>query len=113
VAPGAGWVIGAIAVAGLADGPQLSAVFAVRHRETPARLRAQVFTTAASLKIAAGSLGAALAGHLPSPGLALTVAAATQAAALVAYLTIGRRQGPQTGEKTAGHKRGGEIPSLS
>lgn len=94
-ASSAGWVIVAIAVAGLADGPQLSAVFAVRHREAPARLRAQVFTTAASLKLAAGALGAALAGHLASsPPLVLVVAAATQAAALLAFLALGRgRQG--------------------
>lgn len=94
-ASSAGWVIVAIAVAGLADGPQLSAVFAVRHREAPARLRAQVFTTAASLKLAAGALGAALAGHLASsPPLVLMVAAATQAAALLAFLALGRgRQG--------------------
>lgn len=87
----AGWVIVAIVVAGVADGPQLSAVFAVRHREAPARLRAQVFTTAASLKLAAGALGAALAGHLASsPALVLVVAAATQAAALLAFLALGR-----------------------
>ncbi len=87
----AGWVIVAIVVAGVADGPQLSAVFAVRHREAPARLRARVFATAASLKLAAGALGAALAGHLAtSPALVLVVAAATQAAALLAFLVIGR-----------------------
>jgi MFS family permease len=92
-ASSAGWVIVAIAVAGVADGPQLSAVFAVRHREAPVRLRAQVFTTAASLKLAAGALGAALAGHLASsPALVLVVAAATQAAALLGFLVLGRRR---------------------
>ena len=90
VAPAAGWVIAAVAVAGVADGPQLSAVFAIRHREAPARLRAQVFTTGASLKIVAGALGAALAGHLAgSPAVVLAVAAATQAAALGAFAVIG------------------------
>ena len=82
-------MIAAVALAGVADGPQLTAVFAVRHREAPARLRAQVFTTAASLKIAAGALGAALAGHLAgSPAVVLAVAAATQAVALVAFALI-------------------------
>jgi MFS family permease len=87
LAPDAAWVIAAIAVAGVADGPQLAAVFAVRHRETPPRLRGQVFTTAASLKISAGALGAALAGHLAghSTAFVLIAAAATQAAALVAF----------------------------
>ena len=91
LAPAAGWVIAAVALAGVADGPQLTAVFAVRHREAPARLRAQVFTTAASLKIAAGALGAALAGHLAgSPAVVLGVAAATQAVALAVFAVLGR-----------------------
>jgi MFS family permease len=91
VAPGAGWVIAVMGAAGLADGPQLAAVFAVRHRETRPRLRGQVFTTAASLKITAGALGAALAGHLAghSPALILGAAAAAQGAALVAFAVIG------------------------
>jgi MFS family permease len=88
-APTAGWVIAAVVVAGVADGPQLSAVFAIRHREAPERLRAQVFTTGASLKIVAGSLGAALAGHLAgSPAVVLAVAAATQAAALAVFVIL-------------------------
>ncbi|HEX3491316.1 MAG TPA: MFS transporter [Streptosporangiaceae bacterium] len=89
VAPSAGWVIAAVVLAGIADGPQLSAVFAIRHREAPDRLRAQVFTTGASLKIVAGSLGAALAGHLAaSPPVMLAVAAATQVAALAVFVIL-------------------------
>ncbi|WP_414937275.1 hypothetical protein [Amycolatopsis sp. cmx-11-51] len=38
-------------LAGFAEGPQLSALFAIRHREAPAEVRAQVFATAASVKI--------------------------------------------------------------
>jgi MFS family permease len=108
VAPGAGWVVMAVAVAGVADGPQLAAIFAVRHRETPQRLRGQVFTTAASLKITAGAAGAALAGALAGHGaghahpaahsllLLLIAAAATQGAALAAFAALsarGRRAG--------------------
>jgi MFS family permease len=105
IAPGAGWVVAAVAVAGVADGPQLAAIFAVRHRETPQRLRGQVFTTAASLKITAGAAGAALAGVLAghaagpahpaahSPELLLIVAAATQAAALAAFAGLSARRG--------------------
>jgi len=108
----AGWVIVAIVVAGVADGPQLSAVFAVRHREAPARLRAQVFTTAASLKLAAGALGAALAGHLAtSPALVLVVAAATQAAALLAFLVIGRGRHVTSAPQPAA-SRGSTEPSV-
>jgi MFS family permease len=109
VAPAAGWVIAAVAVAGVADGPQLSAVFAIRHREAPARLRAQVFTTGASLKIVAGALGAALAGHLAgSPAVVLAVAAATQAAALGAFAAIGLMA-----RKSPGYGHQPDITSLS
>jgi MFS family permease len=85
-AGGAAWVIALAAVIGVADGPQLAAVFAVRQREAPARHRGQIFTTAASLKISAGALGAALAGTLAqhSVTLVLAAAAAAQAAALIA-----------------------------
>jgi predicted MFS family arabinose efflux permease len=51
-----------IAIAGVADGPNLSATFAVRQRWTPRALHGQIFTTAASLKVGSFSLGAALAG---------------------------------------------------
>ncbi len=80
------------AVTGLADGPQLAAVFAVRQREAPLRLRAQIFTGAASLKISAGALGATLAGTLAqhSVTVALAAAAATQVAALITYLAVTR-----------------------
>jgi hypothetical protein len=114
-ASSAAWVIVAIAVAGVADGPQLSAVFAVRHREAPIRLRAQVFTTAASLKLAAGAVGAALAGHLASsPALVLVAAAATQAAALLAFLILGRRSKattvPEPGASSLGMRRWSSWP---
>jgi hypothetical protein len=60
-----GWLtLAAVALAGAGEGPQLTALFAVRHRETPANLRGQVYTTAASLKIAGLAAGAALAGPL-------------------------------------------------
>jgi MFS family permease len=87
LAPNPAWIIAVVAIVGVADGPQLAAVFAVRHREAPARLRGQVFTTAASLKISAGAVGAALAGQLAahSPAVLLAAAAATQAAALAAF----------------------------
>ncbi|HEX3304934.1 MAG TPA: MFS transporter [Streptosporangiaceae bacterium] len=55
-----GWLtLAAVALAGAGEGPQLTALFAVRHRETPANLRGQVYTTAASLKIAGLAAGAA------------------------------------------------------
>ncbi|WP_340683920.1 MFS transporter [Amycolatopsis coloradensis] len=70
-------LLAAAVLAGFAEGPQLSALFAIRHREAPTRVRAQVFTTAASVKITGLAAGAALAGPLS----ALSVTAALSAAA--------------------------------
>jgi hypothetical protein len=128
LAPGAGWVIAAVAVAGVADGPQLAAIFAVRHRETPQRLRGQVFTTAASLKITAGAVGAAVAGSLAGhatartghPGahstlLLLIAAAATQAVALAAFAALStdraRRSGRLAGPVPLPGDAGSDRPS--
>ncbi|MEO3890823.1 MFS transporter [Nonomuraea sp. B5E05] len=78
----------AAAVAGAGEGPQLTALFSVRHREAPDRLRSQVFTTAASLKITSYALGSAMAGPLASysPGAALLAGAALQAVAVVVLI---------------------------
>jgi hypothetical protein len=82
-----GWLtLAAVALAGAGEGPQLTALFAVRHRETPANLRGQVYTTAASLKIAGLAAGAALAG--PLAGWSVT-AAGTELCAAAAYLATG------------------------
>ncbi|MER6599245.1 MFS transporter [Streptomyces parvus] len=80
----------AVTVMGLAEGPQLTALFAVRHREAPERLRAQVFTTGSSLKITGFAVGAAVAGALADrflPG-ALLIAAATAALAAPARFAV-------------------------
>lgn len=106
-ASGAAWIIVLVAVTGLADGPQLAAVLAVRQREAPLRRRGQVFTTAASLKISAGALGAALAGALArhSITLVLIAAAAVQAAALIACLAGVRSPPGRYGRLSGGHER--------
>ncbi len=77
-------------VLGLADGPQLAALIAVRHRESQDATRSQVFMTGSSLKIAAASLGTAVAGHLgaSSTHLALLAACAAQVAALLVYIAL-------------------------
>ena len=80
----------AVALVGLADGPQLAAVFAVRHRDAPTGNRAQVFTTAASLKVASAAVGGALAGALAgSTTTVLLVAALTQFLAVGAAVAGG------------------------
>ncbi|WP_078897897.1 MFS transporter [Streptomyces rimosus] len=79
-------LLGAAVLAGLGEGPQLTALFAVRHREAPEHLRGQVFTTGASLKITGFALGAGLAGPLAArslPGALLTAAALQLLAGLV------------------------------
>jgi MFS family permease len=95
VAPG--WLtVAAVALGGAGEGPQLTALLAVRHRETPAHLRGQVYTTAASLKIAGLAAGAALAGPLAGWSVTgcLLIAAGTQLVAAAAYLLAGpARQG--------------------
>ncbi|MFI7235622.1 MFS transporter [Streptomyces cyaneofuscatus] len=86
----------AVVVVGVAEGPQLTALFAVRHREAPDRLRSQVFTTGASLKITGFAVGAASAGPLAGwslPG-ALLVAAGTAALAAPAFFAVRTADGP-------------------
>jgi MFS family permease len=85
-----GWLtLAAVALGGAGEGPQLTALLAVRHRETPAHLRGQVYTTAASLKIGGLAAGAALAGPLAGWSVTgcLLIAAATELGAAAAYLT--------------------------
>lgn len=88
LAPAGPLTVLAVAAGGVGEGPQLTAVFAVRHREAPAHLRGQIFTTAASLKIGGMAAGAAIAGPLAARSLpaCLLTAAATELAAALAYL---------------------------
>ncbi len=60
--------VGAVVI-GVGDGPQLAALIALRHRESPARLRTQVFTTGASLKITSSGIGALACAPLLESGL--------------------------------------------
>ena len=106
-----GWLtLAAVALGGAGEGPQLTALLAVRHRETPAHMRGQVYTTAASLKIAGLAAGTALAGPLAGWSVTgcLLIAAGTQLVAAAAYLLAGpTRQGRRepagrNGEPAAG-----------
>jgi hypothetical protein len=89
--PGTGSGLLAVALGGAGEGPQLTALLAVRHRETPANLRGQVYTTAASLKLAGLAAGAALAGPLAGWSVTgcLLIAAGTELCAAAAYLAAG------------------------
>ncbi len=90
VAPG--WfTMLAAAASGAGEGPQLAGLFAVRHRETPDHMRGQVYTTAASLKIAGLAAGAALAGPVAGRSVTacLLVGATVELCAAAAYLLTG------------------------
>ncbi|MFE4828306.1 MFS transporter [Streptomyces sp. NPDC056672] len=86
-------LVTAMLIAGLGEGPQLAALFAIRHREAPERSRGQVFTTGASLKLTGFALGVALTAPLAARSLttALLTAAATQAVATLAFVRRSRR----------------------
>jgi len=109
----AGWLtLAAVALSGVGEGPQLTALFSVRHRESPEHLRGQIFTTAASLKVAGLAAGAALAGPLAGRSVTacLLLAAGFDLCAAAAYVLIGPRRtgrpqvplGPRRTGPTAG-----------
>ncbi|MFF4731743.1 MFS transporter [Streptomyces mirabilis] len=83
-------LIVAVLIAGIGEGPQLAALFAIRHREAPGHLRAQIFTTGASLKITGFALGAAVAGPAVTRSLpgALALAASVAVLAALAFFAI-------------------------
>ncbi|MET9663010.1 MFS transporter [Streptomyces sp. NPDC006510] len=83
-------LIVAVLLIGTGEGPQLAALFAVRHREAPEHLRGQIFTTGASLKITGFALGASVAGPVANWSLPGTLALAASVAALaaLAFFTI-------------------------
>ncbi|MFI9605146.1 MFS transporter [Streptomyces sp. NPDC052043] len=79
-------LIVAAIVLGAGEGPQLAALFAVRHREAPEHLRGQIFTTGASLKITGFAVGAAVAGPVATWSLPGALALAATVAALAALV---------------------------
>ncbi|KUM96186.1 hypothetical protein AQI95_42700 [Streptomyces yokosukanensis] len=82
-------LIAAVLIAGVGEGPQLAALFAVRHREAPEHLRSQIFTTGASLKLTGFALGAAVGGPVAiwSLSASLTLAAGVAVLAALAFVT--------------------------
>ncbi|HUB22906.1 MAG TPA: MFS transporter [Streptosporangiaceae bacterium] len=102
VAPG--WLtLAAVALGGAGEGPQLTALFAVRHRESPEHMRGQIFTTAASLKIGGLAAGAALAGPLAARSVTacLLIAAGFELCAAAAYVLAGSRSAGRAADTTA------------
>jgi predicted MFS family arabinose efflux permease len=97
--------LGLIALGGLVDGPGLSSQFAARQRWTPSALLGQIFTTAASMKVGAFALGAAVAGPavvaLGAPGT-IVLAACLQVAAVALGLALGAAGQPTTAQHSLG-----------
>src|SRR6516225_6722837 len=99
-----GWLtLAAVAIGGAGEGPQLTALFAVRHRESPEHMRGQIFTTAASLKIGGLAAGAALAGPLAGRSVTacLLIAAGFEVCAAAAYVLAGPRSPRPATDTTA------------
>jgi hypothetical protein len=94
-----------IALGGVVDGPGLSAQFAARQRWTPSEMLGQIFTTAASMKVGAFAIGAAVAGPavvaLGAPGT-IVLAGSLQIAAVGLGLLLGAAGEPATGQHTLG-----------
>ncbi|WP_253266280.1 MFS transporter [Streptomyces sp. 6-11-2] len=90
----------AVLILGAGEGPQLAALFAVRHREAPEHLRGQIFTTGASLKITGFALGAAVAGPAANwslPGASALAATVAALAALVFFAVPSTKVAPSAG----------------
>ncbi len=85
-----------VALAGMADGPALTATFATRQKHTPRELHGQIFVTAASLKVGSFAIGAAIAGPavlaLGVKGALLLAACAQLSAAVIGYALSRPRQ---------------------
>jgi MFS family permease len=95
--------VAAALVAGVAEGPQLAAVFQVRHRESPEALRSQLFSTAASVKMSAFAAGSAAAGALAvhSVTACLLAAAGAQGLAIAALMGLTARERRRPEARTA------------
>ncbi|MFP5218686.1 MAG: MFS transporter [Actinomycetes bacterium] len=94
LAPSLPVAVAIIAVAGALEGPVLASTLAVRELWSPASMRTQIVTTAASLKFGGFAVGSAVAGvAAASYGVAgaLTVAATAQALAVVSGLLVAGR----------------------
>lgn len=100
-------VVGAVLLAGIGEGPQLTALFAIRHEHAPDGMRAQIFTTGASLKIAGFAAGTAVAGPLAAMSLpvCLAVAAGFEALAALLYLCL-----PEPGQHSKTRKPRKPLP---
>lgn len=90
-------VLAAAFLLGLTEVPMLSATFQIRTRETSVRVRAQVFTTAASLRTTAFAIGSAVFGAML--GLGVPTVILTGFALYVVSLLWGLASGPRAAQR--------------
>ncbi|MGP3986844.1 MFS transporter [Streptomyces sp. 3N207] len=98
LAPSLPWTVALFALAGLGDGPLLTATLRIRADHAPEGARTQVFTLGAGLKLAAAAAGTASVGalaELPPPALVLLVAALHLAAAALLRVFGHRATSPE------------------
>jgi MFS family permease len=96
VAPSPGWTAAAFLLAGASTAPYLTATLAARSRYSPPELRAMVFVSMAGVKVAAGSLGSAVAGLVAGLGFRTSLAVSGGVLVLsvaAAALDLGRSAG--------------------
>ena len=93
VLPGFAGAVIALAIAGLPDASGVAAMFRLRTEASPPAVRAQIFVVASGLRVAGGSLGAALAGALTglAPDVLLLLIALSWVSA-APILLAGRRR---------------------
>lgn len=86
-------VLAAAFLLGLTEVPMLSSTFQIRTRETTPRVRAQVFTTAASLRTTAFAIGSAVFGAMLELGVTAVILAGVccYVVSLVWGLAVGPR----------------------
>jgi MFS family permease len=108
LAPSFPVALGLVALAGVLEGPAFAATFTTRQRWSPEHLRGQIFTTAASLKMGAFAVGAAVAGpaveHLGVGGTLVAAGAVHLLAALLgiaAGATLGSAPHPDPDPRAA------------
>ncbi|HUR13415.1 MAG TPA: MFS transporter [Mycobacteriales bacterium] len=95
VAPSLPVALVLVALAGACEGPVVASTLTIREQLSPASMRTQVVTTAASIKFGAYALGSAVAGHVVATSGARAgvwfLAACQLAGVLLGLLALGRR----------------------
>jgi MFS family permease len=100
-----------VALAGACEGPVVAATLTIREQLSPAAMRTQVVTTAASIKFGAYALGSAVAGHVVATHGARAgvwfLAASQLAGVLLGLIALRGHARPELREDPAGRRTAG------